>query len=951
MSSNSTISITYKFKGDGSGLKDLVKDVERMQQAFRDGVQPAEQLRTSLVNFNQIAQSFEAIGAAVSRLDATVQDLASAYAVQEEAETKLETVMRQRMHATEEEIQGIKDFCSAQQQIGVIGDEVQLSGAQQLATFLTQKAALQELIPAMNNLVAQQKGLNATSGDTVTIANLLGKAMTGQTSALRRVGITFSEAEEKAVKNGNEMERASALARIITNNVGNMNAALAQTDSGKAKQVANAMGDIKEQLGGIVKGIAPYTSVISSLIATAANAGRAAAAMRGLYTATLGANGAFGFISASSVAAAFGMNAAGTAARFLAAGLRMILAAVGVGLVIQGLSLAVDAFTASANKATESAEDLGKAQKQGAQGADAEAASLKQLQAQVAQDTARTKEFTGTKAQEKKLVEELNQRYGETMGYFSSVSAWYKALQANSEAYCRQMTIEAQVRRLANQIADEEEFRYNLTHNADGTEKKMQSGYNGLNVTNTAKAVNDLNTAVAEKSVQKQAALQARMEKLIAEGAAITMKVRGSSTPPAAGTGSGGQHGAAREKELTVLEKIEAQIRANQEAALTADVSQLESLKANTTQLVRERDRLREIQDSLTKAPDYTPPAVEEIRTYEDLDKAMGHYSERLRKAQPEERAEINKTVSMLKALREGWDNALNPPAKEQTPLERYIEQLTKGNEFKSQGSPIASMDLSGLLSGYREIESVLSGIDGDITAGQRESLQKTAGEYARYARKAVSSMATVRAAWSGVKGISGGIDAIKDSLEGSGTAWEKITATVDAAFQIFDGITGIVQVVKNLMSVTQMLTAVTQTQTAATAAGAAAETVAASSKAAAARQATTANIAEAASGFFKANSSIPVVGLVLAAAGIAAMIAMMATLPKFADGGIAYGPTVGLFGEYAGARSNPEVVAPLDRLQGLLGGEAGAGELTCRVKGSDLEFIYNRRRRKKSRM
>ena len=38
-----------------------------------------------------------------------------------------------------------------------------------------------------------------------------------------------------------------------------------------------------------------------------------------------------------------------------------------------------------------------------------------------------------------------------------------------------------------------------------------------------------------------------------------------------------------------------------------------------------------------------------------------------------------------------------------------------------------------------------------------------------------------------------------------------------------------------------------------------------------------------------------------------------------FANGGIVSGPTVGLIGEYAGASNNPEVVAPLDKLRGML--------------------------------
>lgn len=47
-------------------------------------------------------------------------------------------------------------------------------------------------------------------------------------------------------------------------------------------------------------------------------------------------------------------------------------------------------------------------------------------------------------------------------------------------------------------------------------------------------------------------------------------------------------------------------------------------------------------------------------------------------------------------------------------------------------------------------------------------------------------------------------------------------------------------------------------------------------------------------------------------------------TVPKFAAGGIISGPTLGLMGEYSGARSDPEVVAPLSHLQGMLGASDG---------------------------
>ena len=68
----------------------------------------------------------------------------------------------------------------------------------------------------------------------------------------------------------------------------------------------------------------------------------------------------------------------------------------------------------------------------------------------------------------------------------------------------------------------------------------------------------------------------------------------------------------------------------------------------------------------------------------------------------------------------------------------------------------------------------------------------------------------------------------------------------------------------------------------------------------------------------------------------------------KLADGGLVYGPTTALIGEYSGARSNPEVVAPLDKLQSMLSGN-GNEMLTTRVSGEDLLIILDRTNKRRS--
>lgn len=164
-----TISVGYLLKESGNGFKELLMKTDDLKKVFASAAQEVDKLNKPIINVAAWATTLDSVGNTVRQLQSVCKELTDAYIAQKQAETQLETVMRQRMNATDEQIQGIKDLCSAQQQLGVIGDEVQLAGAQQIATFLTQKRNLELLIPAMNNLLAQQKGLNATGQDAVTI--------------------------------------------------------------------------------------------------------------------------------------------------------------------------------------------------------------------------------------------------------------------------------------------------------------------------------------------------------------------------------------------------------------------------------------------------------------------------------------------------------------------------------------------------------------------------------------------------------------------------------------------------------------------------------------------------------------------------------------------------------------------------------------------------------------
>jgi hypothetical protein len=69
--------------------------------------------------------------------------------------------------------------------------------------------------------------------------------------------------------------------------------------------------------------------------------------------------------------------------------------------------------------------------------------------------------------------------------------------------------------------------------------------------------------------------------------------------------------------------------------------------------------------------------------------------------------------------------------------------------------------------------------------------------------------------------------------------------------------------------------------------------------------------------------------------AGLSMLEGFLGGINAFADGGIVSGPTLGLVGEYPGAKTNPEVIAPLDKLRGMLGGQAV--QVHGRLSGRDI--------------
>lgn len=490
-------------------------NVKRFAEELEIARSKSTRVRDELIKITQVGASFQNVITGMQQLTGVMQSYTEANAVQVEAETKLAEVMRQRMDATDSEVESIKKLASAQQELGVIGDEVQLAGVQQLSTFINQKSSIEALLPAMNNLLAQQKGLSATGQDAVNIGNLMGKAMQGQTAALRRVGITFNAAQEQVLKYGTESQRAAMLAEVITDNVGNMNAELAKTDAGKAKQISNAIGDMKEEVGSLFESIEPAivaagelgmafmaigttfsgikgiavgfinlaSSIKMSTIATVANE---AVAKISSTTHRLWASTAIACRTAA-IQWANGSRLAAVQTVVLSTAIKGLLISTGVGIALVALTYVISKLVESTDdaadsikKANEEAEKMESTSERVKKVEDAAAEAYTNTASALEINKSKLRSLIEEKnsgkdvsTEEKKIVEQLNDTYGDTMGYFSNVYQWYDALIKNSKAYCDQMVIEAKTRELANQIAKAESERDKIIY-ANGFGGKLK---------------------------------------------------------------------------------------------------------------------------------------------------------------------------------------------------------------------------------------------------------------------------------------------------------------------------------------------------------------------------------------------------------------------------------------------------------------------------------------------
>lgn len=927
-----SVSLTIKVTDNGS-TKKISANIVELGRAVRRVQDEAQNVRRTIIKWAEVSQAFDVLHNTINELQNVVTDLTNAYQVQIVAETQLNTIMRQRMNATDQEVQSIKDLCSAQQELGVVGDEVQLSGAQQMATFLQNKQSLDVLIPAMNNLIAQQEGLNASTSGAVSIGNMMGKAMQGQVEVLQRVGITFTDAQKQVLQYGTESERAAMLAQVITDNVGNMNAELAKTDAGKQKQLENNLGDIKEQLGGMVQRLAPTITMLSQVTMAATGIGKLSSSIYATFAAikNLGASmnvaknihvsmvAVSRELTASYKGQAIGATTASVATRALSVAIKGLLVATGVGVAIVALISIIGGLSSASDKVAESASDMAQAEQNAANSV------------QTAYDST------------------LKQTYGDMMARYEQLKAGWKALRSEHEKrnwIQKNRAAFDELRIKISSVGDAEAaFEKNTQTVVDGFAKRAQAAAYAAKLTELYQrqiALCDKKNNII-KTIASDAKSLGRNAK---EGDIIPESWRSKRY------GSVGRDGQWRFTKVGAERYNGTNTSGNKQVSIIDNqIEQVGSLiddtKKQMAQIGKQSGWITPTPTTATNTPTTTPTTSTTPTTPDPLEGSIDYYEKEIAELRKKISATANEDVATamqteleqkeaelkqlkirigiekpepteakttlqqlqneLQAAQQDFDNAVSVEAKVKArtkvvALQEQIDTATKGKLSISasvEPSYIVQGSIDDIRQSYQNAQSRASRIQQDYEIGligKDEALRQIEELNEQIAQMCMSLkpvkieidtksfdkiMAGIRQGWGDIQGVGSGIVGMTEALDGNKSAWERISGVINSTLQIAEGISGIVKLIDMLTTSTEAETAATAVNTTITAANTG---VSATNTAAKSGEAVANATASGAKLPFPAN-------LVAIAAGVAAVVGALGMISgAFADGGIVGG-------------------------------------------------------------
>lgn len=341
-------------------------------------------------------------------------------------------------------------------------------------------------------------------------------------------------------------------------------------------------------------------------------------------------------------------------------------------------------------------------------------------------------------------------------------------------------------------------------------------------------------------------------------------------------------------------------------------------------------------------AEDNTPLWTEDADTLREINDNITILTEKLQDATADEAAMLNQQIAAWNKKADAIKNA--GTAVDNTPLWKEdantLQEIGDNIEILNDQLQTATIDEAGMINQQIAMWN------------KKAEAIKNAGKETE--RVSVSTGKALLDGWGGIKNIGNSIEGITSALQGNGNAWQVVTGIIDGFISLYAGIQTVVGIIQLLTGASAAHAATKGVEATAETTEATVRATTAATNAAASAAIITANKLEAASWkelaaseYMAAHAYIPFAGFGIAMGFVTAMLAATAAagIPMLAEGGIASGPTLAMVGEYAGAKGNPEVIAPLDKLRGMLAQPASMdfSKVEFEIKGRTLVGILNK--------
>jgi len=948
-------------KNYGLSWEDANKVQDKIQLTAKNGVTSFEQLAQALP---KVASNAASLGISMDELMATFATLTGVSGNTQEVATQIGAVMTALIKPTTE-------AQKMAQEMGIQFNAAAIQSAGGLREFLTQlDTAVKKYAESSGvlekevygRLFGSAEALRALSPLTGQLAEKFGENV----DAMADSAGTMDQAYE-TMNSG-----AAAATQKIMNMVGGWMDSLAALNSNYMAilNVASSMGVLVMSLFTVGKGL--WAAIVAArtfctrigLTAAVQKLAGAASVRFGAMLKVLSAN----------------MKGVAVSARTMKLAIEGALITTGIGAALVVLSELVSGLASATDDAADSMGELEEKENhlQFAQDAFTQAAS--DAQGAILKEASDLKELMDAHEDTTAAVNKLNEKYGDIFGTYKTAAAWYDTLINKSEAYCMQLGYEAEIDALYKKKAALEIKRRNNKRRQDKARAAYENqGYN-LNVEwetefdvfgNGKPKIKKINKSTEDTEYEK--ALQEGIDTLtelnevneeiktakdlkkeastkLKEQNVNTKNSGGGNTPSTSPTRAHSSNAPQeQEDKRTPEQKLQDQLRAAQDKYVELHLTQPQSIEeqmqlqaqmvkqlsiidgakrglaqierirddlanpsklqtiedynarlsyidnrlqtaqtdAERTALLKERDKLDKELDKMKELPKVAP-VLGEQKTLADYDSAIQFYTDEQRTADVNNITELQKTIDTLNKQKDAMMLGTRLPGMQQ----ELADLGTRGT--KEYTLKLQEVGIDTVKDKIKELNTLLEDTALNLPDAWRDALKKLLEQW-KGAAADLTDTEKKSAKLEGLKSAASSVDQLAQSFsklssESRGLAVAMQSVSLAATFT---------QIIATMVS--------------------------------------------------KSKTSLTVWDWIAGiTAGTAAAISSITALKgvAFAEGGIVHGPTLGLVGEYPGASSNPEVIAPLNKLRSLIGEDSGAGEVHFKIAGQDLEGVLKRRQK-----